>query len=146
MPVISIRNLDTTLTLRDGEVIMMGGLYSNRSSMQEDRTPLLSDLPWIGELFTSKNRETEIVQLVFFMRVHILRPVENPSGIAFDPDEVASTSSKIGEILQGSPSFPKLKSTVQQLKEEFIEEPERRRKANDPENQNNEQAAAAADK
>ena len=124
VPVISIRN---------GEVIMMGGLYSNRSSMQEDRTPLLSDMPYIGELFTAKNRETEIVQLVFFMRVHILRPAENPSGITFDPDEVANTSSKVGEILQNSPSFPKLKSTVDQLKEEFIDEPERRRKANDPE-------------
>ncbi|MBR2357322.1 MAG: type II and III secretion system protein [Lentisphaeria bacterium] len=133
VPVISIRNLDTTLTLRDGEVIMMGGLYSNRTSMQEDRTPLLSDLPYIGELFTSKNREQEIVQLVFFMRVHILRPAENPSGIAFDPDEVANTSSRIGEILQNSSSLPKLKSTLQQLKEEFIDEPERRRKANDPE-------------
>ena len=133
VPVISIRNLDTTLTLRDGEVIMMGGLYSNRSSMQEDRTPLLSDMPYIGELFTAKNRETEIVQLVFFMRVHILRPAENPSGITFDPDEVANTSSKVGDILQSSPSFPKLKSTVAQLKDEFINESERRRKANDPE-------------
>jgi len=142
VPVISIRNLDTTLTLRDGEVIMMGGLYSNRSSMQEDRTPLLSDLPYIGELFTAKNREQEIVQLVFFMRVHILRPAENPSGIAFDPDEVADTSSKIGDILQNSPSFPKLKSTIQQLKEEFINEPERRRKGNDPENPENQPSAA----
>ena len=105
--------------------------------MQEDRTPLLSDLPYIGELFTAKNRETEIVQLVFFMRVHILRPAENPSGVVFDPDEVADTSSKIGDILQNSPSFPKLKSTVDQLKEEFIDEPERRRIANDPENPEN---------
>ena len=133
VPVISIRNLETTLTLRDGEVIMMGGLYSNRSSMQEDRTPLLSDLPYLGELFTSKNREQEIVHLVFFMRVHILRPAEDPSGIGFDPDDVANVSGKIGEILQNSPSLPKLKSTIQQLKEEFIDEPERRRKANDPE-------------
>ena len=133
VPVISIRNLETTLTLRDGEVIMMGGLYSNRSSMQEDRTPFLSDLPYLGELFTSKNREQEIVHLVFFMRVHILRPAEAPSGIGFDPDEVADVSGKIGEILQNSPSLPKLKSTIQQIKEEFIDEPERRRKANDPE-------------
>lgn len=131
VPVISIRNLETTLTLRDGEIIMMGGLYTNRTSMQEDRTPLLSDIPYIGELFTAKNREQEIVQLVFFMRVHILRPSENPSGIGFDPDDVAETSQKIGEILQNSPSFPKLKSTLEQLREEFIDEPERRRKAND---------------
>ncbi|MBE6367957.1 MAG: type II and III secretion system protein [Lentisphaerae bacterium] len=146
VPVISIRNLDTTLTLRDGEVIMMGGLYSNRTSMQEDRTPLLSDLPYLGELFTAKNREQEIVQLVFFMRVHILRPVENPSGIVFDPDEVANTSSAVGDILQNSPAFPKLKSTLEQLREEFIDEPERRRKANDMElNKEREKAAAAAE-
>ena len=132
VPVISIRNLETTLTLRDGEVIMMGGLYTNRTSMQEDRTPLLSDLPYIGELFTAKKREKEIVQLVFFMRVHILRPEENPSGVTFDPDEVAQSSGKIGEILQKSPAFPKLKSTMTQLREEFIDEPERRRRANAP--------------
>jgi type II secretory pathway component GspD/PulD (secretin) len=131
VPVISIRNLETTLTLRDGEVLLMGGLYSNRTSMQEDRTPLLSDLPYLGELFTAKKREQEIVQLVFFMRVHILRPMDEPSGIVFDPDEVAETSNKIGNILQNSPSFPKLKSTLEQLRHEFIEEPERRRVANE---------------
>ena len=131
VPVISIRNLETTLTLRDGEVLLMGGLYSNRTSMQEDRTPLLSDLPYLGELFTAKKREQEIVQLVFFMRVHILRPMEDPSGIVFDPDAVAETSNEIGNILQNSPSFPKLKSTLEQLRDEFIDEPERRRIAND---------------
>ena len=147
VPVISIRNLETTLTLRDGEVILMGGLYSNRTSMQEDRTPLLSDLPFIGELFTAKNREQEIVQLVFFMRVHILRPAEEPSGIVFDPDEVADTSNKIGDILQNSPSFPKLKSTLEQLREEFIDEPERRRLANDMElNKQREKEEKAAEK
>ena len=145
VPVISIRNLETTLTLRDGEVIMMGGLYSNRSSMQEDRTPLLSDLPYLGELFTSKNREQEIVHLVFFMRVHILRPAEDPSGIGFDPDQVAEVSGKIGEILQNSPSLPKLKSTIQQLEEEFIDEPERRRKANDQEKNRKDKADKKAD-
>ena len=143
VPVISIRNLETTLTLRDGEVLLMGGLYSNRTSMQEDRTPLLSDLPYIGELFTAKKREQEIVQLVFFMRVHILRPTEEPSGIVFDPDEVAETSNHIGDILQNSPSFPKLKSTLEQLREEFIDEPERRRLANDIE-LNSERAKEAA--
>ena len=132
VPVISVRSLETTLTLRDGEVIMMGGLYSNRTSMQEDRTPFLSDIPFIGELFTSKNRSQELIQLVFFMRVHILKPDQAHSGIVFDPDEVADTSSKVGDILQNSPFFPKLKTTLEQVEEEFILAPERRRRANDP--------------
>ena len=132
VPVISVRSLDTTLTLRDGEVIMMGGLYSNRASTQEDRTPFLSDLPYLGEFFTSKNREQELIQLVFFMRVHILKPSAANSGIVFDPDEVAKTSTKVGEILQNSPFFPKLKSTLEQVEDEFVLEPERRRKANSP--------------
>ena len=133
VPVISVRSLETTLTLHDGEVMMMGGLYSNRTSMQENRTPFLSDIPVIGELFTSKQREQELIQLVFFMRVHILKPQENHSGIIYDPDEVADTSNKIGDILQNSPFFPKLKTTIQQVEEEFILGPERRRQANNPE-------------
>lgn len=133
VPVISVRSLETTLTLHDGEVMMMGGLYSNRTSMQEDRTPFLSDIPVIGELFTSKKREQELIQLVFFMRVHILKPREYHSGMVYDPDEVADTSNKIGDILQNSPFFPKLKSTLEQVEEEFILAPERRRRANDPE-------------
>ncbi len=145
VPVISIRSLDTTLTLRNGEVIMMGGLYSNRSSMQEDRTPFLSDLPYLGEFFTAKNREQELIQLVFFMRVHILKPTVYNSGIVFDPDEVADTSSKISDILQNSPLFPKLKSTLQQVEDEFILEPERRRRANEPEFQRQLQDAEKSD-
>lgn len=132
VPVISVRSLDTTLTLRDGEVIMMGGLYNNRTSMQEERTPFLSDLPFLGEFFTSKHREQELIQLVFFMRVHILQPSIPYSGIVYDPDEVAETSTKVSEILQNSPFFPKLKSTLEQVEEEFVIEPEKRRNANNP--------------
>ncbi len=121
VPVISIRNISTYVKLADGQTVVMGGLYNNRESLRQERIPFLSDMPVLGELFTSKYREKELLQLLFFLRVRILSPDDIADGILFDPEENARTSNLIGEIIRNSPSMPKLESTATQVKNEFID-------------------------
>lgn len=121
VPFISVRSIKTNIKLEDGQVIVMGGLYSNRESIQQDRIPFLSDIPFLGELFTSKYREKELIQLLFFLRVRILTPDDLADGILFDPDVVAGESSAIGDIIRNSESLPKLEGTLNQIKHEFID-------------------------
>lgn len=123
VPVISVRAIQTELAVRDGQVVMLGGLYNNREVLMQERIPFLSDLPVIGELFTSKNKTREIVQLVFVLKVHILQPDEMAAGILYDPDAVGRESESIGRILENSPLFPEKESTIEQVREEFIENP-----------------------
>jgi len=71
-PVIAIRNINTELTMKDGEIIILGGLYSTEKMVTKRRTPYLSDLPLVGELFTALDESNIQKQLVFFLKMHIL--------------------------------------------------------------------------
>ena len=72
-PVIAIRNINTELSMKDGEIIILGGLYSTEKMVTKRRTPYLSDLPLIGDLFTALDESDIQKQLVFFLKMHILR-------------------------------------------------------------------------
>lgn len=126
VPNMSIRKIDTTLNMVDGQVIMMGGLYSDKETVNEERVPFLSDLPYVGEFFTSKNRGRELVQLIFFLRINILNPEESSPVVLYDIGNQAKEMRDIGKTVMDSKElFPAdldiNKTTIQQVKEEFIE-------------------------
>ena len=123
VPVISIRSISSYLRLADGQIVIMGGLYTNRNSIQQERIPFLSDIPYLGELFTSKYTEKEILQLLFFLRVRILSPNDMADGVLFDPEEMIRTTNEIGEIMRDSKELPNLETTVEKVNDEFIKNP-----------------------
>ena len=53
-PIIGTRKINTVIRLKDGETNLLAGLYQRDESTSESRVPLLSDIPFIGRLFTSK--------------------------------------------------------------------------------------------
>jgi len=57
-PVRTEMDTETTLIVRDGEVVMLGGMLFQEDSIIERKLPLLSDLPLLGDLF----RHNEIVK------------------------------------------------------------------------------------
>ncbi|NLX27091.1 MAG: type II secretion system protein GspD [Lentisphaerae bacterium] len=71
-PIISVRNIDTKLNVKDGGVVMMGGLYSSKDIESEERVPILSSIPFIGRLFRSTTVTQEQVQLIFLLKVTIV--------------------------------------------------------------------------
>ena len=99
IPVVSIRDVETELTVRNGEIIMLGGLYSTEELTEEKKVPLLSDIPLLGELFKSRNDTTQIKQLIFFMKVNI---VENSASTFVDVEDNASKMRSAGETIKAS--------------------------------------------
>jgi type II secretory pathway component GspD/PulD (secretin) len=71
-PIIAIRNVSSTLTLKDGEVLTVGGLLQTEDTQVIRGVPLLSDIPILGVLFQSRRNQQSKTQLVFFMRARIL--------------------------------------------------------------------------
>jgi type II secretory pathway component GspD/PulD (secretin) len=118
VPVISIRSVETYLRMQNKQVVIMGGLYNSRSSIQQERIPVLSDIPLIGELFTAKNESTEVTQLVFFLKVHIIPPNTVPSGVYYDPDKHGEFSERLGDIVKHSKSMPLRNTSVKKFKDE----------------------------
>lgn len=123
VPVISIRSISSYLRLADGQIVIMGGLYTNRNSIQQERIPFLSDIPYLGELFTSKYTDKEILQLLFFLRVRILNPNDMADGVLFDPEEMIRTTNEFGEVMRNSKELPTIETTIERVNDEFIQNP-----------------------
>jgi type IV pilus assembly protein PilQ len=74
LPVLSTRETNTTVRLKDGETVMVGGLTQRQSEDRITKIPILGDLPLLGGLFRSRSRSTVTSDLVIFITPHILTP------------------------------------------------------------------------
>ncbi|MEA3401821.1 MAG: hypothetical protein U9R79_11325 [Armatimonadota bacterium] len=72
LPEKTTRSADTTVRVRDGQTLIVGGLKQDESREIRGRIPLLSDIPVIGELFTSRDVEKTTVDLTIFVTARLL--------------------------------------------------------------------------
>ena len=83
-PIIGKREATSYLSVRDRDVIVLGGLQENRQKAGNGSLEGLGDLPLIGGLFSSKRREYTRTELIIFIQPTILT---NPSDAAQDTTE-----------------------------------------------------------
>ncbi len=62
----------TNVTVREGEVVIIGGLIREEKTKVETRFPILSLLPIVGNLFTSQRESEEKSNLLITVRPHIV--------------------------------------------------------------------------
>ena len=67
LPALRTRRADTVLHMKDGQTLLIGGLYQTEWAQNVRKIPLLGDLPILGELFKrtdKQRRDTELIILV----------------------------------------------------------------------------------
>jgi len=74
--ILNKREIETTVTVEDGEILALGGLLDDNERRTIEKVPLLGDLPAIGALFRSKARTRAKTNLMVFIRPTILRSAE----------------------------------------------------------------------
>jgi len=74
LPVLSTRQTGTTVRVKDGETVMIGGLSQRQIEERSTKIPILGDLPLIGGLFRSRAKTAVNSELVVFITPHILTP------------------------------------------------------------------------
>jgi general secretion pathway protein D len=78
LPSIKSRMAETDLAIRDGQIMVLGGLQEVQLDSTKSRYNLLSDIPYLGEkLFTPHNKKYTPTELMIFIRPTIIDP-ENP--------------------------------------------------------------------
>lgn len=75
--IINKREIETMVTVDDGEILALGGLLDDNERKTIERIPLLSDIPGLGELFKSRSRSRTKTNLMVFIRPTILRSKED---------------------------------------------------------------------
>jgi type II secretory pathway component GspD/PulD (secretin) len=73
-PIIANRKVDATLRVRDGETIVLGGLFEDTSSETISKLPFLGDIPILGQFFKNKATARQRDEVVFLITPHILEP------------------------------------------------------------------------
>jgi general secretion pathway protein D len=73
MPMTSTRSATSTVSVQDGDVIMLGGYIRTSHTLSKNGVPLLQDIPGLGALFRSTSKNKDRSELVVFLRPTILR-------------------------------------------------------------------------
>ncbi|UXH79314.1 type II secretion system secretin GspD [Roseateles amylovorans] len=76
--------VETSVTLEDGQVLVLGGLLKDDYSDGESKVPGLGDIPLLGYLFKTQNRTRAKSNLMIFLRPVVLRTPDSANGLTMD--------------------------------------------------------------
>lgn len=80
-PSIFNRKVETSLSLRDGSSVLLGGLMSQRETNGDSGVPLLKDVPVLGHLFKNQTRANNKTELVLIIRPYIVEGDEQGQAV-----------------------------------------------------------------
>ena len=83
VPTTTSRNAQATLSVRDGDTIILGGYVEETRNSGKSGVPILKDIPGLGALFRSKNEKNSRTELILLMHVTILK---NPADAGVQAD------------------------------------------------------------
>ena len=71
------RTADSSIIVKDGQTIVIGGLVSDRESILENKTPVLGDIPLVGNLFKQKQKLSQKLNLIILLTPRIVETDED---------------------------------------------------------------------
>ena len=71
-PIISSRGVTTTMDVRDGATVVLGGLITTQDISVKEKVHLLGEIPIVGHLFSNQNEQESRSNLLFFIRPKII--------------------------------------------------------------------------
>lgn len=68
LPTVDLRELSTTVKVRNGDIIAIGGLISKKEKVFDDQVPFLGNIPLVGYLFKSRDKQEHRTELVVIIQ------------------------------------------------------------------------------
>nr|WP_168555414.1 type II secretion system secretin GspD [Novosphingobium sp. SG720] len=110
--VVNKREIRTTVTVGDGEIIALGGLLDDAERRTLEKVPLLGDVPLLGELFKSRSKSHVKTNLMVFIRPTILRG---------GADRAALTARRMEAVRGAQSAFaPGREPSIDELVEDYL--------------------------
>jgi len=72
IPIITVRKTDSSVTIKSGFTLAIGGLIQSDTGKSNTKVPVLGDIPGLGRLFSSKGRTVDKRNLIVFITAKIL--------------------------------------------------------------------------
>lgn len=101
IPIVSTSETETTVMIKDGVTIMIGGLQKDERTKTVKKTPVLGDIPLIGFVFRSTSEEVKKTELVILLTPHIMSGESSYSDIfGIKPVEGTVAKMESGNIIR----------------------------------------------
>lgn len=78
-PAIDSTKIETQVLSNNGETIVLGGIFKSDIIQEEEKTPLLGDIPYLGRLFKKTVNKDERSELIIFITPKIVESEIIPS-------------------------------------------------------------------
>lgn len=83
-PTTNKRAIESSVLVNDGAVVVLGGLLEDKFARNEDKVPVLGDIPLLGNLFKSQSRYAVKTNLMVFLRPVIVRDAAATESYSLD--------------------------------------------------------------
>lgn len=80
-PLIVNRQISTSVVMKSGDTILIGGMMNTNDSNSHQGIPILKDIPFIGSLFKTKSTSTTKTELVMLVKPTIIK---TPSQMSYE--------------------------------------------------------------
>lgn len=84
VPTFKTRRISTTVQLRDGQSLAIGGLLQDNFKEQIKRFPMLGEVPVLGALFSSSNYLMDKTELMIIVTPRLVQPLQPDHAIPTD--------------------------------------------------------------
>ncbi|MDB5964359.1 MAG: gspD, partial [Polaromonas sp.] len=78
------RAIESSVLVDDGAVIVLGGLLQDEYAGNQEKVPILGDLPVFGPLFRSETRSRKKTNLMVFLRPVVIRDARQSDALSMD--------------------------------------------------------------
>ena len=107
VPQIQVREMDSLLRINSGQTAVLGGLIQDGVDLNRVGTPVLSELPGIGDAFSYRSNAVSKTELVIFLRPRVIRDASISGDLAdyqhYLPDDRQPLSSEPQRLTQPLP-------------------------------------------
>ncbi|MFZ4607639.1 MAG: type II secretion system secretin GspD [Caulobacter sp.] len=83
-PTIQQRRFESTLMLRDGQAVALGGLISSTRTSGDSGVPYVKDVPLLGRLFKSQSQDQRRTELIVLITARVMRNEESSVRVMTD--------------------------------------------------------------
>ena len=83
-PTTTKRSIESTVLVDDGSVVVIGGLLQDQYAGNQDKVPIVGDVPFFGNLFKSEVRSRTKTNLMVFLRPVVVRDARETDALSMD--------------------------------------------------------------
>ena len=108
------RSIESNVLVEDGAIVVLGGLLQDEYSGNQEKVPVLGDVPLFGNLFKSETRSRKKTNLMVFLRPVVVRDAQSVDSLSLDRYEsmrsgqrdLQPAASSVLSSVDGAPVLP----------------------------------------